>query len=217
MKKEFRNEPGIYKITNLSNDKIYIGQSVKLLSRLSAHKSENGGGLLSKAIAKYGKDNFLFEVLIYCDKDELDSLEIKYIAEYNSTVPNGYNISIGGKYPIYESQEIKNAFTKTGEDHFWFNKNLPKEIRDKMSESTSGKNNAQSKDVEDITGRIWGCLKDAAKELDVRPGDLSSKLNKRPTLLSHLDYLSSYVSSINFLFWWKIYFIYVFGIFIFQI
>lgn len=189
MKREFRNEPGIYKITNLMNDKIYIGQSTKLLSRLSAHKSENGGGLLSKAIAKYGKDNFLFEVLIYCEKDELDSLEVKYISEYNSTVPNGYNISIGGKNPIYESKEIQDQFIKSGEEHFWFNKNLPIEIRNKMSEATSGKNNTQAKQVEDITGRIWECLKDAAEELDVRQGDLSSKLNKRPTLLSHLDYL----------------------------
>lgn len=189
MKREFRNEPGIYKITNLLNSKIYIGQSVKLLSRISAHKSENGGGLLSKAITKYGKDNFLFEVLEYCNKDDLDELEIKYISEYNSTVPNGYNISIGGKYPIYESEEIKNAFTKTGEDHFWFNKNLPKEIRDKMSESNSGVNNTQAKQVEDITGRIWGCLKDCANELDVSDGALSSKLNKRPTRLPHLDYL----------------------------
>lgn len=58
-----------------------------------------------------------------------------------------------------------------------------------MSDSNSGENNTQAKQVEDITGRIWGCLKDCAKELDVQAGSLSAKLCKRPTLLPHLDYL----------------------------
>jgi group I intron endonuclease len=97
MKREFKNIPGIYKITNLINGKVYIGQSVKLLSRISEHKRANGGQIISKAIGKYGVENFKFEVLKYCDKDNLDYLEIKYITENNSIVPNGYNVCVGGK------------------------------------------------------------------------------------------------------------------------
>lgn len=98
--KEFRNEPGIYKITNLINWKCYIGQSVKLLNRISEHRRATSDQIISKAIVKYGLENFKFEVLAYCEKEELDSLEIKYISEYDCTVPNGYNISIGDRKSV---------------------------------------------------------------------------------------------------------------------
>lgn len=93
---------GIYKITNLVNGKVYIGQSVDINRRIKRHKSRafninsNGYGYpLYKAIRKYGIDNFSFEVLEECAKDELNEKEIYYITKYDSW-KNGYNQNEGG-------------------------------------------------------------------------------------------------------------------------
>jgi group I intron endonuclease len=84
----------IYKITNLINNKIYIGQ------HNGKRKSYFGGGkLLKLAIEKYGKTNFKKEILVDldCSQKQIDELERQYISNYNSTDKNiGYNIQKGG-------------------------------------------------------------------------------------------------------------------------
>lgn len=48
---------------------------------------------------KYGFENFDYEILANYieDIDLLNTLEIYYIHLFNSIVPNGYNVEIGGK------------------------------------------------------------------------------------------------------------------------
>lgn len=94
---------GIYKITNLINGKSYIGQSVNIQKRFSAHKSaafnpnhKNYNFPLYKAIRKYGIENFSFEILEECNMSELDDKEIYYIAKYNTHSKFGYNQDNGG-------------------------------------------------------------------------------------------------------------------------
>jgi group I intron endonuclease len=81
----------IYKTTNLVNGKFYIGQD--------SNNDPNylGSGLLiNKAIKKYGKNNFLKEVLENCNsKEELDEKEKFWISNLSATTI-GYNISFGG-------------------------------------------------------------------------------------------------------------------------
>lgn len=86
---------GIYKITNLINNHIYIGQSVDIKRRFREHK---GGGILvvDKAIKKYGVENFSFEVLEECDSSRLDEREEYWIAFYDS-YRMGYNCTYGDK------------------------------------------------------------------------------------------------------------------------
>lgn len=84
----------IYKITNIVNNKIYIGQTTK-----SINSSYLGSGtIIIKAVKKYGKDSFIKEVLeVLEDLCELSEREIYWIEYYNSTDRNiGYNISSGG-------------------------------------------------------------------------------------------------------------------------
>lgn len=83
----------IYKITNLINDKIYIGKDT------TSDKNYYGSGILiKKSIKKYGKENFKKEILEECDtNDELCDREKYWINFYNSTnLTIGYNISKGG-------------------------------------------------------------------------------------------------------------------------
>ena len=89
---------GIYKITNLINNKVYIGQSIRLEQRLQEHKYSSHNDHLKNSIAKYGVENFKFDIIeVVQDPDLLNDLEIKYIAQYDSTNPDkGYNISHGG-------------------------------------------------------------------------------------------------------------------------
>ena len=89
---------GIYKITNLTNGKIYIGQAIYIERRLSEHKRGKGLStqLIDKAILKYGVENFSFEVIEECDAIELNDKEIYWIDYYNS-YRRGYNLTSGGQ------------------------------------------------------------------------------------------------------------------------
>lgn len=91
----------IYKITNKVNGKCYIGKtSIGYEKRFKKHKlnAENKiNRRLYDAMNYYGYDNFTIEVLDTCiDEKELAAKEIKYIKQFNSLMPNGYNMTLGG-------------------------------------------------------------------------------------------------------------------------
>lgn len=81
---------------------------------------------MHNAINKYGIDNFSFEIIEKCKKNELSDKEKYWITYYNSTSPNGYNLTQGG--------DGGNTFQYRTEEQM-------KETKKKMSEVTSGINN----------------------------------------------------------------------------
>ena len=89
----------IYKITNLINNKIYIGQSINTKHRWEQHVSSskhNPRTVVDKAIKKYGQENFKYEIIE--STAEYDDREKYWISYYNSTdCTIGYNIATGGK------------------------------------------------------------------------------------------------------------------------
>ena len=87
----------IYLITNKLNNKKYIGVTNNSLEkRWKSHLYDTN--VISKAIKKHGAENFLIESIHECTTmDEAYALEPKFIVEYKSKYPNGYNISDGGK------------------------------------------------------------------------------------------------------------------------
>ena len=104
----------IYKITNISNGKIYVGQAVSHIlnhkryrpygheGRFRCHISEafstkkNQSHYLNNAIRKYGVTDFMVELIECCELEKADEREIHYIKELNSLFPNGYNLKNGG-------------------------------------------------------------------------------------------------------------------------
>ena len=54
---------GIYKIENLINHKVYIGQSKDIKSRFNQHKSAETNKHLKHSFEKYGIENFSFEII----------------------------------------------------------------------------------------------------------------------------------------------------------
>ena len=85
----------IYKTTNTTNGKIYVG---KKHSDRFIPKYKGSGIRLAEALAKYGEEAFNVEILEWCDTlEELNNAEIRWIRELNSTdMSIGYNISHGG-------------------------------------------------------------------------------------------------------------------------
>lgn len=83
---------GIYLITNTINNKHYIGSAVSFEGRWTKHKSllnlnKHKNKHLQNAVNKYGIDNFKFEILYTCSKEELLHYEQIYMdlwkPEYN--------------------------------------------------------------------------------------------------------------------------------------
>lgn len=83
---------GIYKIENLLNGKVYIGQSIHIERRWQQHCQPSANSAIANAIQKYGKENFSFQIIEECDESSLNQKEAYYIKQFNSLVPNGYNI-----------------------------------------------------------------------------------------------------------------------------
>lgn len=130
------NKLVIYKITNLINNKVYIGQTINYKERLRHHKQtafresdKNRDKPLYRAIRKYGLENFKFEIIDDTAKtqEELNQKEIYYIELYDCIIDTGkgYNLETGGgnghkseytKRKIAEAQmgELNHMYGKTG-------------------------------------------------------------------------------------------------------
>ncbi len=107
----------IYKITNLINNKVYIGQTIK--SGIQFNNYFGGGNKIKNAIKKYGKENFKKEILVICiGQKQADDMEKFYINECDS-INNGYNLHIGGQtlgfginHPNYGRKQSENEKCK---------------------------------------------------------------------------------------------------------
>ena len=107
----------VYKYTSPSG-KSYIGQTTNEAHRRRTWfctKRRYAGSAINRARAKYGPENFDYEVLFkkvfYSFKEaqkELDAMEIHYIELYD-TFKNGYNNTIGGLYPEFGVQTQVNG------------------------------------------------------------------------------------------------------------
>lgn len=89
----------IYLTTNLVNGKKYIGQH-KITNHYGDDDNYLGSGkILKQAIDKYGRENFVREILDYAySRDELNDKEQCYIASYHAVEDDEfYNIKSGGE------------------------------------------------------------------------------------------------------------------------
>ena len=152
----------IYKITNIKTGKVYIGKTTRSLNdRLQGHinSADRGDNLkLSRAIRKYGKENFIIEPIDFAEtRDELNKKEVYYINEYKS-LETGYNMTIGGEggntYINKSDEEMKvisekisTALRKNNGNHGQFvgpkngmyGKHQTPEAKEKISRASKGR------------------------------------------------------------------------------
>lgn len=103
----------IYKITNILNNKIYIGQTTNPDYRWYQHRSYANSDskykqYIHSAMAKHGIENFIFEIIDFgLNHWHADCLEENYIKIYDSRNKQlGYNIKPGGNTSPH-SEETK--------------------------------------------------------------------------------------------------------------
>ena len=90
----------IYQIVHKTSGKKYVGQTGDVESRWKQHKNVRNSSkmcsLIQRAIAKYGEDDFVFEVIENCTAENIDEREIHHIKINDCLSPNGYNLLKGG-------------------------------------------------------------------------------------------------------------------------
>lgn len=108
----------IYKITNLINNKVYIGKTLKIIQeRWKEHckdylKRDKENRPLYSAMKKYGINNFMIEEVEQCSDEEASEKEIYWIGRYDS-YNNGYNATLGGDGKLrLNHQEIINELKR---------------------------------------------------------------------------------------------------------
>ena len=111
--------PYIYKITNLINQKIYIGKTTTSIEdRWKTHWQDSNrvnafNRPLYKAFNKYGKENFKIEQLEECSINELNDKEIYWIEKLGS-FKYGYNATQGGDGKHYADYDLIYNLYKKG-------------------------------------------------------------------------------------------------------
>ena len=130
----------IYKTTNKVNGKIYIGKT-----KNNTDQYLGSGLLIKRAIAKYGVENFIKEIIDTAETiQELNQKEQYWIQQYNSCDNTiGYNISRGGdggdvfsNHP--NKEQIRKNCSHTGETNGMFGRKHRPESRAKISKSKKG-------------------------------------------------------------------------------
>lgn len=115
----------IYKITNQTNGKVYIGQTIRTIAeRWKEHleritqKEELNEKSIQYAILQNGVKNFTIEKLEECENEKLDDREIYWINYYRSYVGwednQGYNLTTGGGNGLREGVSV-DQFSLDGE------------------------------------------------------------------------------------------------------
>ena len=152
----------IYKITNIKNDKVYIGQTIRPVEqRFARHINDALNQVIdthfARAIRKYGKNSFYFEIIDEANTQEELTLKEQYWIQYYDSVNKGYNETdalskCGGN--TYKS--------KTAEEMLI--------IREKISNSKKGGKNPNARKVkminlENNTEMIFNSQKECADYL----------------------------------------------------
>ena len=138
---EINRNSGIYTITNLINNKIYVGFCTNLFERYKNHKYELFGNRhknshLQNAVNKYKIENFLFEILEECDEIYLASQE-----NYWCNLLNVHNRKYGYNIQPTHPNNIKKHSEETKLKIRTNTKGIKKseETKKRMSEGMKGK------------------------------------------------------------------------------
>lgn len=198
----------IYKVTNIENNKVYIGKTIReLKQRRWAHydSAKNGRSETNfhRALIKYPKESFIWEIIATASNDnELNELEIEFIKKYDS-FKNGYNMCEGGNggltykkgSPLYNNIKHKLGKWKDGNPgstHKAITKRIEtfKSVKWITGESHGnfghtrnkgkyiGKDNPNAKSIT-IDGIIYSTITEASKTLNISTGVITYRCKSK--------------------------------------
>lgn len=149
----------IYKITDRTNNKIYIGQTSRdIYKRFAEHinkalnpsRPNDGKTALSIAIKNHDPKNFYVELLeeVEGTPKEIDSREIYWIKSLKSNNPDfGYNVDKGG-------HEISEACRKAAEPYLYKKGRIPTEKEKETARNNGMKVAKQVMQIDKYTGEV---------------------------------------------------------------
>ena len=145
----------IYIITNLINNKVYIGQTKRSIKERYYNHIRNAFNYnkhhpLYDAMRLYGLDNFEVKQLDIADSKELlDQKEISFIRQFNSQDSNfGYNIGPGGESNfsgMHHTEKAKLKISIASKNQIW-----TQERKNKISDAQKGHSNHIQTDAEKL-------------------------------------------------------------------
>ena len=115
----------IYKITNLIDNKVYIGLTTRTVEARWKEHCRHGSQQIDDAIQLYGIENFQIETLEECDESILDDRE-KYWIDYYDSFKNGYNNTYGGRGNNFIMTDKSDIVLQLCEDGLTINKIVEK-------------------------------------------------------------------------------------------
>lgn len=173
----------IYKIENLVNGKVYIGQTIKDASRriqchiIKLNKKYHNNRHLQHAWNKYGEDNFRYTIIETCTEKEMDDREMFWIKHCINTV-GVYNIEGGGNNRKIITDETRKRLSEAGKRAYQNPITLKRRI--KQWEKISGKNHFNNKPVICVTdGLVFYSITAAAQHYGVDMKAISQALSGR--------------------------------------
>jgi group I intron endonuclease len=110
--RENSGECGVYRLTNITNKKTYVGSAIDLRTRFyvyySTSRLTSSKMAIYKAIQKYGYSNFTLDILEYCDPKDVLVREQYYL---DSLKPE-YNIlsTAGSSFGYKHTEETLDKF-----------------------------------------------------------------------------------------------------------
>ena len=142
---------GVYQIRNIITRYCYTGQSIHLKSRPNDHWSKlknnkHDNSHLQKSYNKHGKDNFVFEILMYCAPEELTLYE-QLFYDINKSHNLSYNIRecVDSNKGFHHTEETKKMLSHIA-------KNISNETREKMRKANAGRTHS-SETIKKLSGK----------------------------------------------------------------
>ena len=116
---------GIYKITNIQNNKIYIGSAVNIINRFKTHKrllknKKHFNTHLQSSYNTYGAEKFKYEIIEITESVKMLDRELYWIKLLESNNPEyGYNkrIIVNSNLGIKLSEETKKKLSESHLGH----------------------------------------------------------------------------------------------------
>lgn len=186
--KSDKGKSGIYLITNLANNKVYVGQSIDLWTRINEGylqklpKNKGHNRYLQRSWIKYGEDNFKFEVIEYVEIDDLNERETFWIKRYQSCNNKfGYNMipQGGSNRGQIVSEETRKKISKAnkGKNNSMYGKSHSEDVKQMISDLNSIA--IVQLDVDGNFIKEWKGAKEAADYYDVYPTPIRCVLRKK--------------------------------------